>query len=344
MSGAYLIRPLTPDDMGDVYALRDLAGPGFTSLAVSDAALAARVAASFAAFSATDPAANAKARYMLGLEHLESGRLVGLAGVKSQVGADQPFFNFRRLRIAQASRAAQRRFDLDVLVLVNELTGASEVGTLFVHPQHRAGGVGRALAQARYLLMAAHPDRFAETVVAELRGMVDADGRAPFWEHVGRHFFRMDFAEADRLSAETDNQFILDLMPKHPIYVDLLAPEAQAVIGHTHPEGAPARKLLEWEGFRFAELIDIFDGGPLMMGAREGLKTVREAQHLKLQPPLADGARRRALISAGAGAAFRAAPALGVLTDLGLHCPEPLYSLLGAAGSGETLSWIGDAV
>ncbi len=63
-------------------------------------------------------------------------------------------------------------------------------------------------------------------MVSELRGVVGPDGVSPFWEALGRHFFKMDFSEADRLSATTDNQFILDLMPKYPIYADLL-PEAR---------------------------------------------------------------------------------------------------------------------
>ncbi len=78
----------------------------------------------------------------------------------------------------------------------------------------------------------------------------------------------MDFAEADKLSATTDNQFILDLMPQHPIYVDLLPEAARAVIGKCHKDGEGARRLLEWEGFSFSNVIDIFDGGPLDERAR----------------------------------------------------------------------------
>ncbi|HRE42748.1 MAG TPA: arginine N-succinyltransferase, partial [Terricaulis sp.] len=134
-------------------------------------------------------------------------------------------------------------FDMDVLIGVNDFTGCTEVGSLFVRPEHRVPGVGRALAQCRYMLMAAAPHRFHHQVVSELRGVVSDDGVSPFWEAVGRHFFRMDFEEADRLSATTDNQFILDLMPQHPLYVDLLPAEARAVIGKCHRAGEGARSL-----------------------------------------------------------------------------------------------------
>ena len=34
------------------------------------------------------------------------------------------------------------------------------------------------------------------------------------------------------------------LMPKYPIYKELLSEEAQAVIGETHPDGGGAKRLL----------------------------------------------------------------------------------------------------
>ena len=45
--------------------------------------------------------------------------------------------------------------------------------------------------------MAAQRERFHDRVVSELRGVVSAEGASPVWEAVGRHFFRMDFSEAD---------------------------------------------------------------------------------------------------------------------------------------------------
>lgn len=51
-------------------------------------------------------------------------------------------------------------------------------------------------------------------------------------------------------------------MPKHPIYTHFLSDEAQSVIGQVHPQTAPARAVLEKEGFRYRNYVDIFDGGP----------------------------------------------------------------------------------
>jgi arginine N-succinyltransferase len=72
------------------------------------------------------------------------------------------------------------------------------------------------------MLIGLEPQRFAEMVLAELRGWFDEDGGCPFWDHVASKFFRLEFDEADMMSASTDGQFILDLAPRHPIYAELL--------------------------------------------------------------------------------------------------------------------------
>jgi arginine N-succinyltransferase len=155
--------------------------------------------------------------------------------------------------------------------------------------------------------MAAAPERFSENVLAELRGVVDESGRSPFWECLGRHFFRMDFTEADRLSATTDNQFILDLMPKYPIYVDLLPPEAREVIGRCHSEGVGAYKLLQWEGFQFDRTVDIFDGGPLVAAQRRHIRTIQESRLVTVSPGDVEGdtASRQGIVSSNALPDFR---------------------------------------
>src|SRR3546814_13187641 len=72
----------------------------------------------------------------------------------------------------------------------------------------------------------------------------------------------MSFQEADSFNALHGNQFIADLMPKHPIYTALLRDDARAAIGQVHDSGKPALAMLEAEGFRYDGYIDIFDGGP----------------------------------------------------------------------------------
>ncbi|MGE0829207.1 MAG: arginine N-succinyltransferase [Hyphomonadaceae bacterium] len=338
----YVIRAVRADDYAGFLDMRALAGPGFTSLMLDDKKLAARIAHSEASFAAR-PGQPGSERYVLALEHLESASLAGTAALKATVGAEPPFFNFRVLTIAQASHAVDRRFDMEVLILVNEFTGCSEVGSLFLRAEHRASGIGRSLAQARYMLMALAPERFNERVVSELRGVVTPDGQSPFWDALGRHFFRMEFREADRLSATTDNQFILDLMPKYPIYADLLPDSARAVIGQCHPDGVPARKLLEWEGFRYDHVVDIFEGGPLVSAARDNIRTKREARRMKIKANAAPSAPRAALIATGAFQDFRCVSVLAELADGAVNAhPDALRALQVEEGA-EILAWVGDA-
>lgn len=288
MVSPYVLRPA---ELSDFDALREIAlesGPGFTSLPLDEDILRQKLLKSVDSFAGRlDQPAYGK--YLMMLENTETGVVGGCCAVKAGIGVDAPFFNYRIITQAQASQAAQRRFDMDALILTNEFVGFTEVGTLFLREMFRGAGVGRLLAQARYMLMETRPDWFGENVIAELRGVVDHEGNTPFWECLGQYFFRMSFPEADYLSATTDNQFILDLMPKYPIYIDLLPPEAREVIGRCHRDGVPAFKLLEWEGFRFEKVVDIFDGGPIMQAARRMIRTNRESRVMELDIGQATG-------------------------------------------------------
>jgi arginine N-succinyltransferase len=341
-SPLYVVRAAGPQDLEGFKQLRAIAGAGFTSLMLDDAAMLKKLELSASSFAsqAQEPGAE---RYLLALEHIETGALAGCCGVKSTIGETPPFFNFRIIREAQSSAVVGRRFDLDVLIGVNDFTGCSEVGSLFVRPEHRVPGLGRALAQSRYMLMAAAPQRFREQVVSELRGVVSPEGVSPFWEAIGRHFFRMDFAEADKLSATTDNQFILDLMPQHPIYIDLLPEAARAVIGKCHKDGEGARSLLAWEGFAFSNVVDIFDGGPLVSAPRDHIRTKRESRRVRVIADEAFSGANRALLAAPNLAQYRCVQARVTSSADGVRTSAATLHALGLASGDEALVWIDDA-
>ncbi len=275
------VRPAGPADFNSLMELAVLSGPGFTSLPEHEPTLRDRLEVSEASFSgALAPLA---CWYTLMLEDSDTGEVVGVAGVKAAVGLKRPFFSFRVVTFAQSSPTLEIRFDHRAIVLVNECAGWSEVGSLFLKAERRRGGAGQLLSQSRYLLMATDPSRIAENVLSELRGWFDEDGSCPFWTHVASKFFHMPFTDADRMSASTDGQFILDLAPRHPIYLELLPEPAREVISRVHREGEGARALLEREGFRANGLIDIFDAGPTMICARDDIRTVRESLRLRVQ-------------------------------------------------------------
>jgi arginine N-succinyltransferase len=338
----YVMRAAGPADLEGFKQLREIAGAGFTSLMLDDKAMAAKLELSEQSFASRVGDAGAE-RYFIALEHIASGTLAGCCGVKATIGETPPFFNFRMFTEAQSSVAVDRRFDVRVLIGVNDFTGCSEVGSLFVRPEHRAAGVGRALAQNRYMLMAAQPERFRQQVVSELRGVVSSEGASPFWEAVGRHFFRMEFSEADKLSATTDNQFILDLMPQHPIYVDLLPQAARDVIGKCHKDGEGARKLLEWEGFAFSNVVDIFDGGPLMSVQRDHIRTLREARRVRIEPAARLAGPKRTLIAVPSIQDYRSVSVHAAVADGVVQADASVLAALKLEAGAEVLVWTDDA-
>src|SRR3546814_1797088 len=104
----------------------------------------------------------------------------------------------------------------------------------------------------------------------------------------------MGFQDAYYFNAINGNQFIADLMPKHPVYVAMLDEHARAVIGVPHPSGRAAMKMLENEGFRFDGYLDIFDGGPTMVAQTDAVRSVSEAEGRKVSTvDLAQGDRKR---------------------------------------------------
>jgi len=120
-------------------------------------------------------------------------------------------------------------------------------------------------------------------VISEIRGMQDKKGNSVFYDNLARHFFKMDFQQADYIYATQGAQFIADLMPRYPVYVNLLSEEAQSVIGVPLEASKPAMRLLQAEGFRYEGYIDLFDAGPTMQAERDAIRTVRKSQKAKVR-------------------------------------------------------------
>jgi len=298
-----VVRSAGPADLDHLLELAILSGPGFTSLPEDPDQLAERLDVSRDSFSGKlEPQ---QCWYTLMLEESDTGDVDGVGSVKAAVGLNRPFFSFRLVNNTQSSPSVDVKLDHETLVLVNECTGWSEVGSLFLKADRRKGGAGRLLSQSRYMLIGAEPALFNENVLAELRGVFTPDGACPFWDHVAHKFFPMDFDDADRMTGSTDKQFILDLSPRHPIYVELLPEPARAVIGKVHPQGVPAMALLESEGFRPNGLVDIFDGGPTVACGRDNIRTVRDARPLAVAIADSIEAELPALVSTGSISAFR---------------------------------------
>jgi arginine N-succinyltransferase len=271
-----LFRPVTQDDADQIAALAQQTGTGLTTLPKDPEKLKHKIALSIESFAATVEYPG-KEYYLFVLEDTTTGKVVGTSGLAAAVGLEQPFYTYKVGTTVHASPRLGIHKTIPTLILGHDYTGTTEICTLFLSPNHRGGGTGKLLSKGRFLFLKNHPKRFANKIIAEMRGYSDDNGVSPFWESLGRHFFDMDFDDADTKSGEDSNEFIAELMPKYPIYVPMLSEEAQATLGKVHPDTEPALKLLKKEGFRYTGYVDIFDAGPTIEVRQENIDTIKRS-------------------------------------------------------------------
>lgn len=268
-----LIRPVRLDDHEPILELAKQAGIGMLSLPPDSDVLRQKIEHSVKSFSDTLEWEKEE-RFLFVMEDDSNGRLVGTTGIVAHVGLNRPFYSYKLSTIVQANRELDIYTLQQVLHMVNDYTGVSELGSLFLTPEYRRDGLGRLLSRCRYMMIAEFPHFFADTVIAEIRGVNDDKGGAPFYDNLAKNFFNMTFMQADYISATMGNQFITDLMPKYPIYVNLLPKEARDVIGKPLPESEAAMRLLAYEGFTYEGYVDLFDAGPTLQAEREKIRAV----------------------------------------------------------------------
>ncbi|GGZ53445.1 arginine N-succinyltransferase [Paraglaciecola chathamensis] len=277
-----IIRPIKHSDYAVLHDIAVESGIGFTSLPVNETLLKSKILDSETAFQA-DISQPGNESYLFVMEDTNTGQVVGTSGIASSVGLDDAFYHYHLSKVVHASRELDIYNTAEILTLCNDYTGVSEICTLFLRESARQGNNGRFLSKVRFLFMMEHKERFAETVIAEMRGISDESGKSPFWQWLEEHFFSMDFPTADYLTGIGQKQFIAELMPKYPIYVSLLSKEAQAVIGKVHDKTKPALRLLESEGFSCRGYVDIFDAGPTVEANLTHIRTAQASRKLAVK-------------------------------------------------------------
>lgn len=333
-----LIRPVTLDDVDALLLLAHHTGFGLTTLPRDRALLERKVRESLHGFEKLETDPPRGEAYLFVMENTATGEVVGTSGMVSKVGGFEPFYAYRVETSVHESKTLGIRKEIQTLHLLLEHDGPCEIGSLFLHPDHRHSGHGRALSLVRFLFMADHPTLFDPIVIAEMRGVIDREGRSAFWDAVGRHFFDLDFPKADYLSI-VNKEFIGDLMPRHPIYIPLLPPEAQAVIGQVHDETLPARHILEAEGFTFSGMVDIFEAGPILRCQRDAIRTVRESKLTLVREVVDDELEGPVHLMSNTRRTFRACLAPYSTFERGLRLRRDVAEVL-EVGPGDTVRHI----
>jgi arginine N-succinyltransferase len=240
-----------------------------------------------------------KRKYVFLLKDLESGDAVGTSMIVAQLGRrDAPYIYFDVISEEKYHGALDRHFHHTVLHLGFSYQGPTELGGLVVLPERRgaADRYGLLISYVRFLFIAVHRELFQQELLAELLPPLEPDGTSHLWEALGRRFTGMSYGEADLLSS-VDKSFVRDLFPSGGIYASLLSAEAQNVIGKVGAQTRGVEKMLRRIGFRYAERIDPFDGGPHFIAGVDDVTLLRNARVVKIGRAAGPRPAARALLA-----------------------------------------------
>jgi arginine N-succinyltransferase len=280
----FVVRPV---ELTDIDALESLSAgvmPGVHTLPRTRDKIAASVERSIASFAAHVDIPSEES-YIFVLEQQSTGTIVGTAAIFASAGSNGTYFSFRNDVIQQVSRDLNISHSVHALTLCSELTAYSQLSGFYLSDRSNAGLEAGLLSRARLLFAVLAPHRFGDRFFVPLAGVTDSAGQSPFWEALGRKFFKMDFLDAEKVIGGARNRtLIVELMPHYPVYVPLLPGDAQAAMGQIHADGELAFNLLTEEGFEADDYVDIFDGGPILQAHKNSLRsfsgsTLRRVEH-----------------------------------------------------------------
>ncbi len=254
-----------------------------------------RIELSIASFAGTFPGNEPRrGEYLFVLED-GAGTVRGTSAIIGQHGTRlAPHISFEVGTEENYSASLDVRMVHRTLELVHSYEGPTEIGGLLVDPAHRKTptasgvGLGAQLSYVRFLYMAMRRERFQPTVLSEMLPPKVKEGWSPLWDALGAKFTGLSYEEADR-RWRTDKEFVEKLFPTYPIYVTLLPKEAQEVIGAVDEGAKPALTFLTSIGFRYANHVDPFDGGPHYVAERDEITLIKRSV-------------RRTLVTAGGSA------------------------------------------
>lgn len=270
----YRIRPIEEKDFKALKGLSLDAQLGMTNLPKSDDRLTAILIKSITSFK-SDISTPGDEYYLFILEDTSTQKILGVSGIYATTG---PLHYFAVNTYTQPALFSDHPTEYHLIERVEYERAPSELCSLFLAPSGRHLGLGKLLSLSRLLFISAFRHRFTDEIFADLRGVIHEDGSCPFWDTVGRHFIPISFKDLMKYR-DAGNTDIFSLMPKHPIYMELLP---VTTIGETHLNTRPAMQMLLNEGFEHTNEIDLFDAGPRMIAKIENLKTVMQVRQAKV--------------------------------------------------------------
>jgi len=222
--------------------------------------------------------------YVFVLCDRQANRVVGTSMIVAQLGRrDAPYIFFDVLEEEKYSASLDKHFTHNVLRIGYSYDGPTEIGGLILLPEFRKSSerLGQFLSYVRFLYLATHRHLFRDEILAELLPPLEPDGTSHLWEALGRKFTDMSYADADFLSKK-NKEFIKQLFPEGVVYATVLSLQAQSVIGKVGHQTKGVEKLLRRIGFRYADRVDPFDGGPHFTALTNDITLVQRSQRTSL--------------------------------------------------------------
>ena len=290
------LRPVQLTDLPQLQQLARDSLVGVTSLPDDTERLREKILDSCDSFE-SDVRSPGGENYFFVLQDLVSGRLTGCSEILASTGCNEPFYSLRNRPFSSESRELNIHHGVPALSLCQDLNGQTLLRGFHIDAERVRTPASELLSRARLMFIAAHPHRFAESVITEIVGFSSEDGQSPFWDAIGQHFFDLPYVEAERLCGLQSRTFLAELMPQYPIYVPMLPAAAQACIGRVHPDGQEAFDILEREGFETNSYVDIFDGGPTLHARIANIRSITQSRVAVARQGAQIDARGRYLVS-----------------------------------------------
>ncbi len=217
--------------------------------------------------------------YVFVLVDTAKQKIIGTSMIIAQLGRrDAPYIYLDVTEEERYSQTLDKHFKHVILKIGYSFNGPTEIGGLILLPEYRKvpEKLGLIISYVRFLYLKMHRELFRDEVLAELLPPLEPDGTSHLWDALGRHFTGMTYAEADLLSKK-NKEFIKGLFPEGAIYASLLPKTAQDVIGKVGAQTRGVERMLRRIGFRYAERVDPFDGGPHFTSPTDEIELVQRS-------------------------------------------------------------------
>jgi arginine N-succinyltransferase len=236
----FFVRPITHADLPAVLGLSERTGTGLTTLPANQDRLRERIERALASFAGT--ADRADACYVFVLADGSDGRVAASARSRRRWALKEPWYNYHVGTLVPRV-ARPRRVHGGAHAVPRERPHRPHRALLAVPgPGYRRGKNGALLAKSRPLFIANSRSASRRRSSPSSRASSGRTASARSGKGSAGHFFAMEYSTADYLTGIGQKAFIAELMPKHPVYVNLLPVAAREAIGAVHVDTAPAAR------------------------------------------------------------------------------------------------------